>query len=61
MERFIPYQKLSKKKKRELDREKRNTWGPLDPVTRIRESKKAYDRKKARRRDDDHADAFFVA
>ena len=61
MERFVPYQKLSKKKKREMDREKRNTWGPLDPVTRIRESKKTYDRKKAHRWDEDHAGAFFVA
>ena len=34
MEKFIPYEKLSKKKKRELDAAKRGTWGALKPVTR---------------------------
>ena len=50
---FIPYEKLSKKKQRELDRQKRGTWGSLSPVTRRPENKKAYNRKKARRWIDD--------
>ena len=31
MEKFIPYEKLSKKKKRELDRKARGTWGGAEP------------------------------
>ena len=34
MEKFIPYEKLSKKEKRRLDLAKRQTWGELNPVTR---------------------------
>ncbi len=50
MEKFIPYEKLSKKKKRELDRKRRRTWGSLSPVTRKPPDPKAYDRRKARKR-----------
>ena len=54
MEKFIPYEKLSKKKQRELDRKRRNTWGALSPVTRNTANPKAYNRQKARKwnRDD---------
>ena len=34
MEKFIPYEKLSKKEKRKRDAMLRNTWGALNPVTR---------------------------
>ena len=51
MAKFIPYKKLSKRKKRELDRKRRNTWGVLSPVTRRAENRRAYNRKRARRRD----------
>ena len=47
MEKFIPYEKLSKKEKRRLDREKRGTWGELNPVTRRPEVSRAYNRRKA--------------
>jgi len=47
MERFIPYEKLSKKEKRKLNRAKRQTWGNLNPVTRKPENSKAYNRRKA--------------
>lgn len=47
MERFIPYEKLSKKEKRKLDQAKRQTWGELNPVTRKPANSKAYNRKKA--------------
>ena len=48
MEKFIPYEKLSKKEKRKRDAMLRNTWGPLNPVTRKSKNPKAYDRQKAR-------------
>ena len=47
MEKFIPYEKLSKKKQRELDLKKRGSWGGLNPVTRKPRNPKAYDRRKA--------------
>lgn len=34
MEKFIPYEKLSKKEKRRLDNRRRTTWGGIKPVTR---------------------------
>ena len=54
MEKFIPYEKLSKKEKRKIDQAKRQTWGELNPVTRKPENSKAYNRNKARnwKRDD---------
>ena len=48
MEKFIPYEKLSKKEKRKVDTAKRSTWGDLNPVTRKPLSSKAYNRNKAR-------------
>ena len=48
MEKFIPYEKLSKKEKRKIDLAKRQTWGELNPVTRKPENSKAYNRNKAR-------------
>ena len=52
MEKFIPYEKLSKKKKRELDAGRRTVWA-ISPVTRKSENPKAYNRKKAQKRMDD--------
>lgn len=48
MERFVPYEKLSKKKKRALDAARRGTWGALDPRTRRASDPKAYKRKRTR-------------
>ena len=45
MEKFIPYEKLSKKEKRKIDQAKRLTWGELNPVTRKPENSKAYSRR----------------
>ena len=53
MERFIPYEKLSKKKKRALDLARRRDWGGMSPVTRRPENPKAYKRSKARKGDDE--------
>ena len=46
MEKFIPYEKLSKKEKRKMDLAKRQTWGELNPVTRKPANSKAYNRRK---------------
>lgn len=48
MEKFIPYEKLSKKEKQKVDAAKRCTWGDLNPVTRKPQNSKAYCRNKAR-------------
>ncbi len=56
MDRFIPYEKLSKKKKKERNAEKRNTW-TISPVTRRPENPKAYSRKKAQNWKDDLSDS----
>ena len=52
MEKYIPYEKLSKKKKRELNAKRRKTW-EISPVTRKSANSKAYNRQKARKRIDD--------
>lgn len=31
---FVPYEKLSKKKQKEIDAQKRGTWGEICPITR---------------------------
>ena len=49
MDKFIPYEKLSPKKKRETDKEKRGVWYGINPVTRKPGNPKAYNRKKVRR------------
>lgn len=46
MEKFVPYEKLSKKKKREQDRKRRADWGDITPVTRRTKNPKAYNRKR---------------
>ena len=53
MEKFVPYEKLSKKKQRELNAMKRGTWGNFNPVTRKPENPKAYNRRTAQRWKDD--------
>ena len=58
MDKYVPFEKLSKKKKRELNAKRRGTWGNIDPVTRKPKNPKAYDRKKARKRSPD--DCFSV-
>ena len=60
MDKFTPYEKLSKKKKRELDQKRRNTWHGLNPVTRKPANPKAYNRQKARKRIDDPDTVSFA-
>ena len=50
MEKFIPFEKLSKKKQKELNAIKRKDWNGINPVTRKSENPKAYNRRKAQKR-----------
>ena len=49
MEKFIPYEKLSKKKQKELNAQKRGSWHGINPVTRVPKNSRAYDRRKAQK------------
>ena len=60
MEKFIPYEKLSKKKQRELNAMKRVTWGSFNPVTRKPANPKAYNRRTAQRWKDDSSFVPFL-
>ena len=54
MKQLIPLDKRSKKAKREYHAKQRGSWNGVNPVTRIVQSRKAYDRarvKQADRRD----------
>lgn len=61
MEKFISFQKLSKKKQRELNAKKRGSWHGLNPVTRRPDNSKAYNRQKARKWSDDSMTVPFVS
>ena len=58
MEKFIPYEEPSKKKKREPDAGKRTVW-TVRAATRRSENPKAYNRKKAQKRTDDPSFCAF--
>ncbi len=49
MDRFVPYEKLSKKAQRDRNKQRRRSWGGISPITRKSESKKLYNRKKTAR------------
>ena len=57
---IIPYEKLSKKAKKELDRRKRRDWGGISPVTRKPDNPRAYNRKKEKARSMDVEDPLRV-
>ena len=46
MEKFVPFEKLSKKEQRKQSAARRNTWGAMSPVTRKPKNNRAYDRRK---------------
>lgn len=46
MKKFVPFDKLSKKKKQEISKKRRRTWGAVSPVTRKPANPKAYNRSK---------------
>lgn len=45
MEKFVSYEKMSKKERRKIDSAKRRDWNGLNPVTRVSENTKKYSRK----------------
>ncbi len=49
-QRFVSFEKLSKREKRKLNSQKRVTWEGLNPVTRAPERSDAYNRQKENRR-----------
>lgn len=62
MDKFIPFEKLSKQKKRELLAKRRKTWEGLNPVTRKQANPKAYKREKTRQWGDDSSlTCFFIS
>lgn len=59
MEKFIPYEKLSKKEQRKRDAQRRGSWQGISPVTRRPENPKAYNRRKAQKWKDDSSSVPF--
>lgn len=59
MEKYVPYDKLSKKKRRELDARRRGSWGALNPVTRKPANPRAYKRRKRKWDAEDPTSASF--
>ena len=57
MAKFIPKGKLSKKAQKEINRQRRVTWG-FSPVTKTVESRKIYSRKKKAQNRDDYGLSF---
>lgn len=51
MEKFVPFEKLSKKKQRELNKQRRTTWGSLNPTTRKPDNSIVYNRNKQKEMD----------
>ena len=60
MAKFVPYEKLPKKKQHELDLKKRGSWNGVNPVTRKPEDSKVYNRKKAQSWKKDNSDALLL-
>jgi len=59
MDKYIPKEKLGKKARRNLDAERRSTWGAINPITRKSKNEKAYNRIKARREMDFYPGGLF--
>ena len=43
---FVPFEKLSKKEQKKRNAQKRGDWGLTKPITKVVPSKKVYNRKK---------------
>lgn len=61
MKKFIPAEKLAKKARRELNSQKRNVWGTLNPVTRVPAGPGIHNRKKLRKEDRDPSPELFLS
>lgn len=51
MKKFVPFEKLSRKKQQELNKQRRTTWGSLNPTTRKPDNSRAYNRNKRKETD----------
>ena len=60
MEKMIPYEKLSKKKQKEKNAQRRKSWGNICPVTRKSPNPRAYNRRKARSWSDEFPNRAFL-
>ena len=63
MKKFVPYEKLSKKKKKEINNKKRQNWGTCNPATKVVPSEKEYTRKIKHKKsafDDDSHAGFYL-
>ena len=56
MEKFVPFEKMSKKQQDEINKSKRGSWNGMNPVTRAPETPKAYNREKEKRQHMDDID-----
>lgn len=53
MDKFVPYDKMSKKEQKKIDSAKRVSWSGIDPATKVvPDSKKVYKRKPKHKNDD---------
>ena len=60
MEKFIPYEKLSKKEKKRRNAMRRGSWYGINPVTRKPANSKAYSKRKAGKWYDPTDLPFFI-
>lgn len=60
MEKFIPFEKLSKKEQQKRNAARRGSWYGLNPVTRKPQNSKAYNRRKAQKWSDGSGSVPFV-
>lgn len=59
MEKFVPYEKMSKKQKEALNKSRRKDWGNINPATKRVSAKTIYNRKKARKDFDNSCGNYF--
>ena len=60
MNKFTPFEKLSKRNQRALNQKRRKDWGGINPVTRKPPDPKAYSRNKTRKWNDDSSVSGFA-
>lgn len=51
MEKYISYEKMSKKQQKLVNASKRGSWGNVKPITKVKASAKVYNRKKQNSQD----------
>lgn len=51
MEKYISYEKMSKKQQKLVNASKRGNWGNVKPITKVKASAKVYNRKKQNSQD----------